>query len=138
VKPSCAGAAFEQQLVDDGILLFKYWLCCDQASRKSASPNAAPIRSSAGSSRHRSSARATYDDYTKAREDMLRATHTSMRRGRWWISTTRSAAGSPDPRLLDRLPDTRVPEAEFTLNRCRQAEEGTLTASLDRSAPSKV
>ena len=22
--------AFEKQLVDDGILLFKYWLCCDQ------------------------------------------------------------------------------------------------------------
>jgi polyphosphate kinase 2 (PPK2 family) len=24
---------FEQQLVDDGILLFKYWLCCDQAQQ---------------------------------------------------------------------------------------------------------
>ena len=22
---------FEKQLIDDGILLFKYWLCCDQA-----------------------------------------------------------------------------------------------------------
>ena len=25
---------FEQQLVDDGILLFKYWLCCDQAQQE--------------------------------------------------------------------------------------------------------
>ena len=26
--------AFEQQLVDDGILLFKYWLACDQAQQE--------------------------------------------------------------------------------------------------------
>ena len=25
---------FEKQLVDDGILLFKYWLCCDQAQQE--------------------------------------------------------------------------------------------------------
>jgi polyphosphate kinase 2 (PPK2 family) len=31
-------------LVDDGILLFKYWLCVDQARRSSASPNAWPTR----------------------------------------------------------------------------------------------
>ena len=25
---------FEQMLIDDGILLFKYWLCCDQEDRR--------------------------------------------------------------------------------------------------------
>ncbi len=36
---------FEQMLVDDGILLFKYWLCVDQAEQEKAFlPNVAKIR----------------------------------------------------------------------------------------------
>jgi polyphosphate kinase 2 len=102
---------FEKQLVDDGILLFKYWLCCDQAEQEERFAERlddplkrwklSPIDIQA---RHR------YADYTQAREDMLRATHTDhapwtlvefndQKRGR--LTLIRN--------LLDRLPDTCVP-----------------------------
>ncbi|BCT91506.1 transcriptional regulator [Lysobacter helvus] len=102
--------AFEQQLVDDGILLFKYWLCCDQAKQEArfAERVRDPMK------RWKLSpidlaARTHYADYTKAREAMLRATHTEQapwtlvdfndqKRGR--LTLIRD--------LLDRLPDTRV------------------------------
>jgi polyphosphate kinase len=44
-----AGAGVRAMLVDDGILLFKYWLTVDQAQQESASPSAWTTRSSAGS-----------------------------------------------------------------------------------------
>jgi polyphosphate kinase 2 len=109
--------AFEQQLVDDGILLFKYWLACDQAKQEErfAERIEDPLK------RWKLSpidfaARGKYADYTKAREAMLRATHTEhapwtlvdfndQRRGR--LTLIRD--------LLDRLPDTRVPEAKLEL-----------------------
>lgn len=105
--------AFEQLLADDGILLFKYWLCCDQAEqeRRFAERLENPIK------RWKLSpidmeARARYADYTRAREAMLEATHTAhapwtlvdfndQRRGR--LTLIRD--------LLDRLPDTRVEPA---------------------------
>ena len=31
-----AAPEFERHLVDDGMLLFKYWLCCDQAVQERA------------------------------------------------------------------------------------------------------
>jgi len=68
---------FEQQLIDDGILLFKYWLCCDQAEQEErfAERLDDPLK------RWKLSpidlaARQHYDDYTTARERMLKATHT--------------------------------------------------------------
>ena len=103
---------FEKQLVDDGILLFKYWLCCDQAEQEErfAERLDDPLK------RWKLSpvdlrARERYADYTRAREDMLRATHTEyapwtlvefndQKRGR--LTLIRN--------LLDRLPDTCVPE----------------------------
>jgi polyphosphate kinase len=106
--------AFEQQLVDDGILLFKYWLCCDQEKQEErfAERMADPLK------RWKLSpvdlaAREHYADYTRAREDMLRATHTDhapwtlvdfndQKRGR--LTLIRD--------LLDRLPDTRVPDSK--------------------------
>jgi len=106
---------FEKQLVDDGILLFKYWLCCDQAEQEQrfAEREADPLK------RWKLSpidiaAREHYADYTKAREDMLRATHTDhapwtlvdfndQRRGR--LTLIRD--------LLSRVPDTHVPEKKF-------------------------
>jgi polyphosphate kinase len=105
--------AFEKQLVDDGILLFKYWLCCDQAQQEQrfAERLADPLK------RWKLSpvdlaAREHYADYTRARDAMLRATHTDhspwtlvdfndQKRGR--LTLIRD--------LLDRLPDTRVPDA---------------------------
>jgi polyphosphate kinase len=102
---------FERQLVDDGILLFKYWLCCDQAQQEQrfAERLDDPLK------RWKLSpidlqARAKYADYTRAREAMLKATHTAFapwtlvdfndqKRGR--LTLLRD--------FLDRLPDTRVP-----------------------------
>jgi polyphosphate kinase 2 len=103
---------FEKLLVDDGIVLFKYWLCCDQAKQEErfAERLADPLK------RWKFSpidleARKHYAAYTKARETMLKATHTEhapwtlvnfndQRRGR--LTLIRD--------LLDRLPDTVVPD----------------------------
>ena len=109
--------AFEQMLIDDGILLFKYWLCCDQDKQEErfAERLADPLK------RWKLSpidlaAREHYADYTKARDAMLKATHTrtapwtlvdfnDQKRGR--LTLVRD--------LLDRLPDTRVAADELDL-----------------------
>jgi polyphosphate kinase len=103
---------FEQMLVDDGILLFKYWLTVDQAQQEErfAERLADPLK------RWKLSpidlkAREKYGDYTSARETMLRATHTEhapwtlvdfndQRRGR--LALIRN--------LLDRIPEHAVDE----------------------------
>ena len=108
---------FEKMLVDDGVLLFKYWLCCDQAKQEErfAERLHDPLK------RWKLSpidvdARAKYRDYTRAREAMLKATHTGQapwtlvdfndqKRGR--LTLIRD--------LLDRLPDTRVPPPAIEL-----------------------
>lgn len=108
---------FEKLLVDDGILLFKYWLCCDQEEQEQrfAERLEDPLK------RWKLSpidvvAREKYGEYTKAREAMLRATHTAhapwtlvdfndQKRGR--LTLIRN--------LLDRLPDTSCPPAEIDL-----------------------
>ena len=108
---------FEKLLVDDGILLFKYWLTCDQAEQEArfAERRADPLK------RWKLSpvdvaARTRYTDYTRAREAMLAATHTrhapwrlvdfnDQRRGR--LTLIRD--------LLDQLPATDVPEPVFDL-----------------------
>lgn len=108
-----AAPAFERLLVEDGILLFKYWLAADQAEQE------ARLRERLEDPLKRwklspidLAARAKYDDYTKAREEMLKATHTEyapwtivdfndQRRGR--LTLIRD--------LLSRIPDTHeVPE----------------------------
>ena len=101
---------FEKQLVEDGILLFKYWLAADQKQQEKrlAERLEDPLK------RWKLSpidlaAREKYADYTDAREAMLAATHTEwapwtlvdfndQRRGRLTLIQD----------LLDRLPDTRV------------------------------
>ena len=112
-----AAPQFEQQLVDDGILLFKYWLCCDQEQQEKrfAERLADPLKGWKLSPIDLE-ARKRYRDYTRAREDMLKATHTrhapwtlvdfnDQKRGR--LALVRD--------LLDRLPDTAVdmPKIEF-------------------------
>ena len=74
-----AAPEFERHLVDDGILLFKYWLCCDQAVQEERFQN----RLNNPMKRWKLSpidikAREHYDDYTEAREVMLAATHTDF------------------------------------------------------------
>ncbi len=103
---------FERQLTDDGILVFKYWLTCDQEKQEERFDERLndPLK------RWKLSpidleARRKYDAYTKAREAMLAATHSEhapwtlvdfndQRRGR--LTLIRD--------LLDRLPDTRLPQ----------------------------
>lgn len=101
---------FEKMLVDDGILLFKYWLGADQEKQEERLRERLedPLK------RWKLSpidlaARDKYDAYTAAREEMLRQTHTEwapwtlvdfndQKRGR--LTLVRD--------LLDRLPDTAV------------------------------
>lgn len=101
---------FEQMLVRDGILLFKYWLTTDQDRQEErlAERLDDPLK------RWKLSpvdlaARSKYAEYTAAREAMLAATHTDhapwtlvdfndQKRGR--LTLIRD--------LLDRLPDTHV------------------------------
>ncbi|MBX7539519.1 polyphosphate kinase 2 [Qipengyuania sp. GH29] len=104
---------FEKMLVDDGILLFKYWLGADQERQEERLRERLedPLK------RWKLSpidlaARDKYDAYTNAREEMLRATHTEwapwtlvdfndQKRGR--LTLVRD--------LLDRLPDTQCEPA---------------------------
>ena len=108
---------FEKQLVDDGILLFKYWLTTDQEEQEKRFQERLedPLK------RWKLSpidvaAREQYDAYTLAREEMLEATHTKsapwtlvdfndQRRGR--LTLIRD--------LLDRLPDTKVAPEDIAL-----------------------
>lgn len=73
-----AAPVFEKLLTDDGVLLFKYWLCCDQAKEEErfAERRDDPLKGWKLSPID-VEARAKYDDYTLAREAMLRATHTA-------------------------------------------------------------
>ena len=108
---------FEKQLVDDGIVLFKYWLCCDQAQQEKrfAERLDDPLKGWKLSPIDLE-ARTQYAAYTRAREAMLKATHTKyapwtlvefndQKRGR--LTLIRD--------LLDRLPDTKVPETKISL-----------------------
>jgi polyphosphate kinase len=109
--------AFEKGLIDDGILLFKYWLATDQANQEKRLKDRLedPLK------RWKLSpidlaARDKYDAYTEAREAMLKATHSKhapwtvidfndQRRGR--LTLIRD--------LLDRLPDTTVEDPPLEL-----------------------
>jgi len=110
-----AAPEFERHLVDDGMLLFKYWLCCDQDVQEARFENRlnSPVK------RWKLSpidvkAREHYDDYTEARELMLAATHTDF--APWTLVDFND---QPLGRLtllrdlLDRVPDTELPLAEI-------------------------
>ncbi|MEZ0469454.1 polyphosphate kinase 2 [Luteimonas salinilitoris] len=105
---------FEKMLTDDGILLFKYWLCCDQAQQEErfAERLNDPLKAWKLSPID-VEARKRYTDYTRAREAMLEATHTDhapwtlvdfndQKRGRLTLIR----------HLLDRLPDVHVPRSQ--------------------------
>ena len=100
---------FEKMLVKDGILLFKYWLACDQEMQEErfAERLSDPLKRWKLSPIDES-ARSHYADYTAAREEMLEATHSKhapwtvvdfndQRRGR--VTLIRD--------FLGRLPDTQ-------------------------------
>lgn len=106
---------FERLLVDDGILLFKYWLTVDQVQQEQrfAERLEDPLKRWKLSPIDLES-RARYAEYGRARDRMLEATHSQhapwtlvdfndQRRGR--LALVRD--------LLERIPDTRVPEQVF-------------------------
>jgi polyphosphate kinase 2 len=106
---------FERHLVDDGILLFKYWLCCDQAVQEERFENRLhnPMKRWKLSSIDLE-ARKHYDDYTEAREMMLSATHTDF--APWTLVDFNDQARGRLTLLrdlLDRLPDTELPLAQI-------------------------
>ena len=105
---------FERHLVDDGIMLFKYWLCCDQSVQELRFGNRlrnpmkrwklSPIDQQA---------RLHYDSYTDAREEMLKATHTDF--APWTLIDFNDQQVGRLTLLrdfLDRVPDTELPLAE--------------------------
>ena len=105
----------EKHLIDDGLILFKYWLAVDQEKQEErfAERLKDPLK------RWKLSpidllSRDKYVEYTRARERMFAATHTKtapwtvvefndQRRGR--LNLIRD--------LLDRIPDTKVPPVKL-------------------------
>jgi polyphosphate kinase 2 len=104
---------FEKLLVDDGILLLKYWLTVDQDKQEErfAERLADPLK------RWKLSpidlkAREKYAEYGKARELMLKATHT--RHAPWTLvdfNDQRRGRLTLIRHLLDQIPDHKVPDA---------------------------
>jgi polyphosphate kinase 2 len=112
-----AAPVFEKLLVDDGILLFKYWLCCDQEKQEKrfAERREDPLKGWKLSPID-AAAREKYDDYTAAREAMLEATHT--RHAPWTLvdfDDQKLGRLTLIRDLLDRVPDLHCedPPVEF-------------------------
>ena len=107
--------AFEKQLVDDGILLFKYWLAVDQDEQEQrfAERLKDPLK------RWKLSpidlkAREKYREYGKARDEMFAATHS--RQAPWTVvdfNSQKRGRLNLIRDMLDRLPDQQVPEQPF-------------------------
>lgn len=109
--------AFEKLLVDDGILLFKYWLSCDQEKQEERfcerleDPlkrwKLSPIDLTA---------REKYRDYTMARAAMMAATHKPY--APWTIvdfNDQRLGRLTLIRNFLDRMPDSWVEPREIDL-----------------------
>ena len=123
---------FERMLIDDGILLFKYWLCVDQAEQEArfAERLADPLK------RWKLSpvdvvARTKYAEYGKARNAMLKATHTDA--APWTLvdfNDQRQGRLTLIRHLLDHLPDQHVSEDTIDMPplACPPARESYSTA----------
>ena len=107
---------FERMLIDDGVLLFKYWLTVDQAQQEArfAERLADPLK------RWKLSpidlqAREKYGDYTAARHAMLHATHSKQ--APWTLvnfNDQRRGRLAMIRHLLDAVPEHTVPDATIT------------------------
>ena len=130
--------AFEKMLVDDGVLLLKYWLTVGQAQQEErfAERLSDPLK------RWKLSpidlqARAKYAEYGRARDAMLKATHTAhapwalvdfndQRRGRLTLIR----------HLLDQVPDRKVPESAFEFPPLAQAPARERFGTPQKPSPS--
>ena len=112
---------FEQLLVDDGILLYKYWLAVDQKQQeKRFAERAADPRKRWKLSPIDLDARKKYVEYGKARDQMIAATHTVQ--APWAIvefNDQRRGRLNLIRHLLDQVPDTLVPEKRLKLPRLK-------------------
>jgi polyphosphate kinase 2 (PPK2 family) len=112
---------FEQQLLDDGILLCKYWLAVDQKQQeKRFAERAADPLKCWKLSPIDLEARKKYVEYGKARDRMMAATHT--RHAPWAIvefNDQKRGRLNLIRHLLDRVPDTRVPVKRIALPRLK-------------------
>lgn len=114
---------FERLLVDDGLLLFKYWLTVDQDKQEQRFAERAedPLK------RWKLSpidieARQHYDAYGQARDRMLAATHTKQ--APWTLvdfNDQRRGRLTLIRHLLDHLPDVTVPEKTIKFPPLKQA-----------------
>jgi polyphosphate kinase 2 len=108
---------FEKLLIDDGILLLKYWFSVDQEEQEQrfAERVADPMK------RWKISpidiaARSKYDDYTAARDAFFKVTHT--RHAPWYVvdaNDQRRARLNMIAHVLDALPDFKVPDEKLDL-----------------------
>ena len=108
---------FEKLLTDDGVMLIKYWLCCDQAMQEErfAERREDPLKGWKLSPVD-VAARQKYDDYTAAREAMLEATHTAN--APWTLvdfNDQKLGRLTLIRDLLDRVPDTYVEDPPVDL-----------------------
>lgn len=128
---------FEKLLVDSGIRLFKYWLSCDQAAQEErfAERLADPLK------RWKLSpididARTRFADYTAAREAMFAATHTPH--APWTLvdyNDQKLGRLTLIRDLLDRLPDTHLPEEDIAWPKLGHAPLGEDFGVLKPVAP---
>jgi polyphosphate kinase 2 len=112
-----AAPAFEKLLIEDGLLLFKYWLCCDQDKQEERFAERAedPLKGWKLSPIDLE-ARGKYDAYTQAREAMLRATHTDF--APWTLvdfNDQKIGRLTLIRDLLGRVPDTRIDDPSVEL-----------------------
>jgi polyphosphate kinase 2 len=127
---------FEKMLVDEGILLFKYWLGADQEKQEER------LRERLDDPLKRwklspidLAAREKYDAYTEAREEMLRRTHTDW--APWTLvdfNDQKQGRLTLVRDLLDRLPDTNCDPAEIdfpALGRAPEAESYGVLKPID-------
>ena len=112
---------FEKLLVDDGLLLLKYWLAVDQAEQERRfAERAANPRKRWKLSPIDLEARERYEEYGAARDRMLAATHT--RHAPWTIvdfNDQRRGRLDLIRHLLDHVPDFNVPPKALKLRPLR-------------------
>lgn len=127
---------FEKMLVDDGILLFKYWFSVDQAQQEERFVERLddPLK------RWKISpidiaAREKYDDYTAARDAFFKITHT--KHAPWFVvdaNDQKRARLNMLAHLLDQLPDQKIAPEPLQLPPLKRKRLGKdklgVTASL--------
>ena len=112
-----AAPKLEKLLVDDGLILIKYWLCCDQDEQEERfEERRDDVLKGWKLSPIDVAARTKYDDYTAAREAMLRATHTEW--APWTLvdfNDQHLGRLTLIRNLLDRIPEAKVKEPAVKL-----------------------